>query len=163
MYLTQNRATDAIHMYQSALKSAENSYQAMERVTSLNDCLAAAYLRSKHFNEASSICKKVIHLNPTMAHSWFNISLVREENAVDILMRSQRTVKDIEEAMSEFKAASSVFQFLTHDRSNCVVGKSSLRCSKTKAIDHKIYCDVMLPRQYINAILKYNFLLSSFS
>jgi hypothetical protein len=115
----------------------------VEQIPSLNDCLAAAHLRCKHFSEATSICKRLLHYNPITAHTWFNISLAREENAVDILLRMQRTVKDIEEAMGELKAAATIFQFLTHDRSTLGIGKSITRCSKSKANDHKIFCDVI--------------------
>ena len=141
--MLQGRAVDAVHMYQSAFKSMEYSAHALDKETDLGDCLAAAYLRNRHYLEATTAIKSSLHKNPTTMHSWFNMALVREETAVDILTRVQRNVGDIKDAMSEFKVASKLFGFLSHDRS-FISGssKNAPRPSKSKSNDHRIYCDV---------------------
>ena len=139
--VSQYRLVDAIHMYQGAIRSIKYLPHLARETSFLFDSLSAAYLQHGQFDNAVLSLIKSLHLYPIVVHNWFNIALAREENAVSILNQPHRSIVDIQEAMDELKNSSVQFEFLSIDHPCLTQESSSLRVGKSKAMDHKKFCD----------------------
>lgn len=111
VYLIQQKYTDAIHVYNSMMKSLLSEqvqtdskkkstdggeFSGSKRlnlnggvqllsITSISECLAMAYLRNDQFTEALHVLLRCACYNPAYLNLYYNASIVLEEQAVNIL------------------------------------------------------------------------------
>ena len=107
VHLHSGRCAEAIHLYQSALKSMP-----LHRSTDLLECLALAQLRSGQHMEAIQSLQRAVALDPDSVRLLFNLAFVRQDLAIIFLNRTPRTARDIEQAIDLFHSARRVFALL---------------------------------------------------
>ena len=140
-YMMLGRFPDAIHTYQTCLKLTTFIPQLNDKLNILFDNISSAAFYNKMYNDSVYYLKKALQFSPSSVNSWFNIALAREENAVDLLNKFNKSVQDIEFAVKEFKVAHKIFQFIFLDNNFFKISKFKL--NKSKVNEHKVYCEVI--------------------
>jgi hypothetical protein len=142
-------------MYQAALKSLIQPYNTNQsshlqihpahRQASLYECLALSHLRCNQYTDAIYCMLRVVHLDPSASHSWYNHAYLREELAAQMMRKQQRSLKDIELSIREFETAGRMFKYManiTPSYSSLNGLPQSLKYDSQKVSNHQIYCEV---------------------
>ena len=134
--MSQFRLVDAAHMYQGAIRNITYMPHLAKETSFLYDSLSAAHLQLEQYDNAVISLMKSLHLYPTTPYNWFNVAIVREENAFHTLRREDKSAIDIEGAMDELQKASVLFNFFSVDHPWILRAPE-----KDLSSDHQKYCD----------------------
>ena len=107
---------DAIQLFQTCLRSLGNIGNPSEPSSLsgqiyVGNCLAMVHLGNENFKESMRALSRMVFLNPTVLHSWYNLAFVREECAVNSLRKKPKS-SGTENAIAELKVSRSVFRDL---------------------------------------------------
>ncbi len=151
IHLRQGKYLEAAHLYLSVIKSvqAANNSSNNEKLASLYELLALAYLKNKYFEDSINALNKSLEYEPDSLHTLFNLSFVRNEYAVDILNKNQKTVQTIQAAINELEIARGTFSDLAkqNPKPNARVSHSTMKYSRTNSSELENHCAV---RETIN-------------
>ena len=151
----QDRYGDAVHVYQSALKSlcqapstAQYGSQQLpaRRMSCVLDCLALACMKNKQLPDAIRHILRSSHIDPSSLSAWYSHSYMKEEFALSNLRKQPPVTRDIETAMGDLELAKRIFSFL-HDKpcalSHLNTGElTGPMYDVKKALDHVGFCNV---------------------
>lgn len=105
--LYQERFSDAIHLYYTALKSNKSDVELLQY-------LALAQFKSKLFEDSMISLQRALFIQPTSPVLIYNLSYLRQEFALSILNKKLKSVKEIRIALDELNAAKKAFGSLKH-------------------------------------------------
>jgi tetratricopeptide (TPR) repeat protein len=134
--LAQKKFVDSAQLLQSLARSLASTARPSEPPAVcgqvyLGNLLAMALVGNECFRDAIRAVSRVLFLNPTLLHSWYNLAFVREEYAVSSLRKVPKS-SVVQGAMAELGAARSVFHSIgallsVYDASAHVSGNCALK------------------------------------
>ncbi|KAF0682722.1 Aste57867_25173 [Aphanomyces stellatus] len=152
IHMAEQRYGEAIQLYQVSLTK---HYKGQDVTVLLY--LAKAYYEAKRYTECISALTKGIHLAPTELKMWYNLALAQEDFAVATLgqtdsggggaMKSNRTLADVQRAISDLQRASRIYAFL-----DTAVPSSTKKhlIEMDKVKDHAKFCKETLEKASVH-------------
>lgn len=114
--LAQKKYVDAIQLLSSCMRSLASASRPSEASSlcgqiDIGNLLSMALVTTEYFRESIRVISRILFLNPTVVHNWYNLAYVREELAVNSLRKLPRS-SGVRDAIADLDAARTVFREL---------------------------------------------------
>eukprot|EP00743_Colponemidia_sp_Colp-15_P005507 GILK01005923.1.p1 GENE.GILK01005923.1~~GILK01005923.1.p1 ORF type:complete len:1224 (-),score=347.14 GILK01005923.1:129-3746(-) len=131
VYLAMKQHTNAIKMYEKALKRFYNNRDSL-----LLQYLARAHFEAGQLDECKSILLKAIHYEPGNAVLRYDLAVTQETSAVNAVKKERKTVGELRAAVKDLKLAEEGFAMILMLKQF----PKQLDAARTKT--HQQYCEL---------------------